>query len=174
MHELLALTWSFFKVGIFAYGGGPSMIPLIQEEVVVLHKWMTIEEFTDALAMGYALPGPIACKTAAIVGMKVAGIPGILLANVAIILPSVIAVLLLMQTFLAFKDSVFVTATLKAVRPAVVAMLLLVSWDMLPKSVTNWSTAFIGAVAFVAMARFNVHPALTIAGSAAVGLVIYR
>ncbi|MDA0747053.1 MAG: chromate transporter, partial [bacterium] len=58
--KLLDIFVSFTKVGVFAYGGGPSMIPLVQEEVVDVHGWMTIEEFADALAMGYALPGPIA------------------------------------------------------------------------------------------------------------------
>ena len=73
--DLLRLFISFTKVGVFAYGGGPSMIPLVQEEVVDVNGWMTIEEFTDALAMGYALPGPIATKMAAYIGYKVAHIP---------------------------------------------------------------------------------------------------
>ena len=53
--ELFKLFVSFTKVGVFAYGGGPSMIPLVQEEAVDVNRWMTIEEFTDALAMGYAI-----------------------------------------------------------------------------------------------------------------------
>ena len=87
---LLDIFISFSKVGIFAYGGGPSMIPLVQEEVVDVHGWMTIEEFTDALAMGYALPGPIATKMAAYIGYKVAHGPGLLVALFGTVFPSLI------------------------------------------------------------------------------------
>lgn len=172
--ENLALFWSFFKVGIFAYGGGPSMIPLIQEEVVDIHHWMTIEEFTDALAMGYALPGPIACKMAGVTGMKVTGASGVLIANIAIILPSLLAMLALMHLFLQFKDSKFVTATLKAVRPAVIGLLLVVVWEMFPKAVVDVGTGLIGVAAFGAIAFAGVHPAWAIVAAAAIGLVAYR
>ena len=174
MSELLALLWSFTKVGIFAYGGGPSMIPLIQAEVVEVHHWMTIEEFTDALAMGYALPGPIACKMAAVVGMKISGVPGVIVANVGIIMPSLIAMLLLFRLFLQFKDAPYVTAMLTAVRPAVVGLLLVVVWEMFPKSVVNVSTGIIGALSFGVITVFGVHPAWAIAAAAVVGLVAYR
>ncbi len=172
--ELGQLTWSFFKVGILAYGGGPSMIPLIQEEVVDVHQWMTIEEFTDALAMGYALPGPIACKMAGIVGIQVAGIPGVIVANVAIVLPSLVAMLLLMSMFLQFKDSPLVAGTLKAVRPAVVGLLLVVVWEMFPRAVTNMSTGVISAATFGVIAFLGLHPAWAIVAAGMIGLAAYR
>ena len=172
--ENLTLFWSFFKVGMFAYGGGPAMIPLIQEEVVDVHQWMTIEEFTDALAMGYALPGPIACKMAAVVGMQVTGLSGVIVANVAITVPAVVAMLTLMSMFMRFKDSPYVMATLKAVRPAVVALLLVIVWEMFPKSVTSVGTGVIGAVTFGVIAFGGLHPAWAIVAAGAVGLVAYR
>lgn len=172
--KLGQLCWSFFKVGVFAYGGGPSMIPLIQEEVVDVHHWMTIEEFTDALAMGYALPGPIACKMAAVVGVQVAGAPGVIVANLAIILPSLLAMLGLMAMFLQFKDSPYVTATLKAVRPAVIGLLMVVVWEMFPRSVTSLSTGLIGATAFGVIAFGGLHPAWAIVAAGAVGMLVYR
>lgn len=172
--ELGQLTWSFFKVGIFAYGGGPAMIPLIQEEVVDIHHWMTIEEFTDAMAMGYALPGPIACKMAGVVGMQVAGAAGVVVANIAIILPSLFAMLALMSMLLQFKDSPMVAATLSAVRPAVVGLLLVVVWEMFPRAVTNVSTGIIGAATFGVIAFLDVHPAWAIVTAALVGMVTHR
>lgn len=174
MLQLAQLFWSFLKIGIFAYGGGPAMIPLIQEEVVDVHGWMTIEEFADALAMGYALPGPIACKMAGVVGMKVSGLSGVVCANVAIVMPSLIAMLVLMQFLLQFKDSPYVVATLRAVRPAVVGLLLVVIWEMLPKSVMNLSTGIIGAATFGVIAFGGVHPAWAIVAAAVVGLVGFR
>jgi len=75
---LLRIFIAFAKVGLFGYGGGPSMIPLMQEEVVDAHHWLSTEEFVDALAMGNALPGPIATKMSLYVGYKLAGMPGAL------------------------------------------------------------------------------------------------
>ena len=73
MEAVLALFWSFLKIGTVGYGGGPSMIPLILEEVVNLRQWMNVESFMDILAIGNALPGPIATKMSVVIGYDVAG-----------------------------------------------------------------------------------------------------
>jgi chromate transporter len=172
--QLFDIFISFTKVGAFAYGGGPSMIPLIQEEVVDVHGWMTIEEFTDALAMGYALPGPIATKMAAYVGYKIAHVPGLLVALAGTVLPSLAMMMILAACFWSYKDSPYVQATLTAVRPAVVGLLFVVVWQMFPKSVTSWHTGLIAAAAFAAITLLNVHPALAIVASALVGVAFYR
>ena len=172
--DLLRLFISFTKVGVFAYGGGPSMIPLVQEEVVDVHGWMTIEEFTDALAMGYALPGPIATKMAAYIGYKVAHIPGLLVALLGTVFPSLLMMMILALFFFKYKDTPIAQAMLKAVRPAVVGLLLVVVWEMCPKSVTSWHTGLIACGAFVAIYFLNLHPALAIVATAAIGLAFYR
>ena len=172
--ELFKLFVSFTKVGVFAYGGGPSMIPLVQEEAVDVNRWMTIEEFTDALAMGYALPGPIATKMAAYIGYKVAHIPGLLMALFGTVFPSLVMMMILAIGFMAYKDTPLVQAMLKAVRPAVVGLLLVVVWDMFPKSVTSWHTGLIALAAFGAIHFLNLHPALAIVVTAALGLAFYR
>ncbi|HAA74334.1 TPA: chromate transporter [Candidatus Latescibacteria bacterium] len=171
---LLDLFISFTKVGVFAYGGGPSMIPLVQEEVVDVHGWMSIEEFTDALAMGYALPGPIATKMAAYIGYKIAHIPGLIVAILGTVLPSLLMMMLLAVFFWTYKDSPYVQATLKAVRPAVVGLLFVVVWEMFPKSVTSWHTGLIAVITFAAITLLSVHPAVAIVVSAIVGVVAYR
>jgi len=172
--ELLRMLVSFTKVGVFAYGGGPSMIPLIQEEVVDVNGWMTIEEFTDALAMGYALPGPIATKMAAYIGYKVAHVPGLLVALFGTVFPSLLMMMILGLFFMKYKDTPVVQAMLKAVRPAVVGLLVVVVWEMCPKSVTSWHTALIALGAFVAINFLSLHPAVAIVATAILGLAIYR
>ncbi len=173
----MALLWRIFfafaKVGIFGYGGGPSMIPLIQEEVVDVHGWLTTEEFVDALAMGNSLPGPIAIKMSAYVGYKLAGVSGSLAGVLGIAAPSMILMLVMAAFFLKYKDVPQVQATLKAVRPAVVALMALVVYEIFPRSITSWDTALIMLVTFAAVAFLKVHPALTILGAAILGLVIY-
>lgn len=174
MRALLALLLSFVKVGVFGYGGGPSMIPLIEAEVVDVHNWMNTEEFIDALAMGNALPGPITIKMAAYTGYKVAGVLGALTATLGIFLPSMILMLILATLFIQYKDMPHVQATLKAVRPAVVALLAIVVYDMFPSSVTSWHTGTIAAVTFIIIAYLKIHPAFAVAGAALYGLIVYH
>jgi chromate transporter len=170
----LDLLVSFSKVGVFAYGGGPSMIPLLQEEVVDLRGWMTIEEFTDALAMGNALPGPIATKMAGYVGYKVARMPGLIAALTGTVLPSLLLMMGLALVFWRYKERPAVQAMLKAVRPAVVGLLAVVVWEMAPRSVTSWHTGLIALASFGAICFLNLHPALAIVVTAALGLAVYR
>lgn len=172
--ELLRLFVAFVKVGIFAYGGGPSMIPLVQEEVVEIHGWMTHEEFTDTLAMGYALPGPIATKMAGLIGYKVAHLPGLLIALSGTVLPSLLLMMLLGLTLRVYQESPLVRCMLQAVRPAVVGLLLVVVWQIWPKSVTSWDTALIALGAFGAIHGLNLHPGIAIVAAAVLGLAMYR
>ena len=174
MRTLLALLLSFVKVGVFGYGGGPSMIPLVEAEVVDVHHWMNTEEFIDALAMGNALPGPIAIKIAAYTGFKIAGVPGAVTATLGISLPAMILMLILATLFLQYKDMPHVQATLKAVRPAVVALLAVVVYEMFPSSVTSWHTGAIAAVTFIIIVYLKIHPAFAIAGAALFGLIAYH
>ena len=173
MPLLLRIFFAFAKVSIFGYGGGPSMIPLIQEEVVDVNGWLTTEEFVDALAMGNSLPGPIATKMSAYVGYKLAGLPGSLAGVLGMVAPSMILMLVMAVFFFRYKDTPKVQATLKAVRPAVVALLALTVYEIFPQSVTSWDTALIMIVAFALVAFLKVHPALAILGTAILGLVIY-
>ena len=172
-------TWfnlflTFSKIGILGYGGGPAMIPLIQEEVVEGHDWMTDEDFVDTLAMGNTLPGPIATKMSMFIGYKLGGWLGGACALVGLLWPSLTLMMVLGIAFLRFKDLPFARAMLTAVRPVVVALLAYTVYTVFPKSVKNWHTGLIALVAFAAVAFLNVHPALTILGAAILGLAVYR
>jgi chromate transporter len=170
----LNLFLTFTKIGVLGYGGGPSMIPLIQEEVVEGHTWMTDEEFVDTLAMGNALPGPIATKMSMFVGYKIGGWVGGFLALLALLWPSSVLMMILGIAFMRFKDMPFAQAMLIAVRPVVVALLAYTAYSVFPKSIKNWHTGLIGLAAFAAVAFLNVHPALTILAAAILGLIVYR
>lgn len=173
----MLLLWEIFlafaKVGIFGYGGGPSMIPLVQAEVVDVHHWLTNEEFVDTLAMGYALPGPISTKMSGYIGFRLAGLPGAIAGVTGIFLPSLVLMLLLAGILLTYKDTRYVQATLKAVRPVVVALLAVTVWEILPQSIKGWDTALIGVGAFLVVAFLNVHPAIAILAAAVLGLIVY-
>ena len=96
---MLAQLWdllvAFARASNLGFGGGPAVVPLIKIEVVERYQWLTNAEFTDALAVGNALPGPIATKLAGYIGYQQAGWLGALVANIGVILPTVLAVILL-------------------------------------------------------------------------------
>lgn len=173
----MGLLWQIFaafaRVGIFGYGGGPSMIPLMQREVVSGQGWLTEPEFVDALALGNSLPGPIAIKMSAYTGYKLAGMLGAATGILGTILPSTIAMLLLAVAYLRFKDLPLVEAALRGIRPAVVALLFWVAYDLFSQGVASLETAAIGIAVFAAVAFLDLHPAIAILGAGTIGLVAF-
>ena len=91
----LELFWSFFQVGLFSIGGGYAAMPLIQDQVVDIHPWLTMTGFADIMAIAEMTPGPIALNAATFVGIQVAGLPGALIATIGCIFPSCVIVMTL-------------------------------------------------------------------------------
>lgn len=166
---LWQLTVAFGRANIFGFGGGPSVIPLIQQEVVDNYKWLTTEEFTDALAFGNALPGPIATKMAAYVGYKMAGLAGSVTALLGTIVPSAAAMLALAGVYFKYKDAPQIVGILKGVRPVVVILLVQTAWEMGSKSFPNISTWVIALIALIAVFALRVHPIILILASMTYG-----
>lgn len=128
----LKLFWTFFKIGLFGFGGGYGMLSLIQNEVVEKQKWISNSEFTDIVAVSQMTPGPIGINSATYVGFKAienAGMTrteavcGSLLASFSVMLPSFILMLLISAFFMHYKDHKSVQTVLKWLRPVVVGML---------------------------------------------------
>ena len=167
----LQILWTFSKIGVLGFGGGPAFIPLIQEEVVDVRGWLTTEEFIDTLAMGNTLPGPIATKMAAYTGWKLAGVPGAILAVAGTVGPSMILMILLITYVYSLKDQPRMQGVLRGIRPAVVALLAWTAWDIAPKAVKNVPQGIVALATFAAIILFNIHPALAIIGAAVVGFL---
>ena len=181
---MLHLLWDVFfamaRVGIFGYGGGPAAIPLVQKEAVGA-GWMTNEEFADVLAMGNALPGPIATKMSGFIGYKVLlasshnsiiGLIGAMSGVVGMVLPSLVLMLILAIAFMQFKDYPQVKAALKAVRPVIVGLLAYTAWTVVPTPL-RLDAVVIAIVAFLALVFFDIHPILLIVGATLFGVVVY-
>jgi len=169
----LLLIWqlilAFGRANIFGFGGGPAVIPLIREEVVDNFNWLTIDEFTDTLAMGNSLPGPIATKMAAYIGYKVAGLGGALAALTSTVVPTALAMVGLAGLYMRFKDTPQMSGMLKAVRPVVVILLLQVTIEMGMGSMRVPVTWVIALVAAVLVFQFKIHPAILIVASMVFG-----
>ena len=128
----LKLFWTFFKIGLFGFGGGYGMLSLIQNEVVENQQWISNSEFTDIVAVSQMTPGPIGINSATYVGYKAienAGMTrtqavfGSLLASFSVMLPSFILMLLISAFFMHYKDHKSVQTVLSWLRPVVVGML---------------------------------------------------
>lgn len=128
----LKIFWTFFKIGLFGFGGGYAMISMIQAEVVSNHGWMTNGEFTDIVAISQSTPGPIGINSATYVGYtsvvnagysSLWGALGSLIATFAVVLPSLILMLVISRFFMKYKNHPAVEHTFMGLRPAVVGLL---------------------------------------------------
>jgi chromate transporter len=162
MKNYFDIFMAFLRPGIFGFGGGQATIPLIQQEVVETFNWLSMPEFTDALALGNSLPGPITTKMAALIGYKVGGIVGALVALAGLILPSAIAIIILINIYMRFKDARWLKGMMTGVRPVVVILIFNVVIMMAKKSFPNTQTYIIAAIAAVAVFAFNIHPVVII------------
>jgi len=172
MSAVLALFWSLLKIGCVGYGGGPSMVPLIKEEVVNIQQWMPVTDFMDILAIGNALPGPIATKMSVVIGFDVAGPLGALAALAGTVLPSVIVLILLLRFVAMISGNPKVTSMLKGLRPVVVALLAYAAYDMSFGSLTGVLTWIIGGVTLLLMIFTKIHPALFVVAGAVAGALL--
>ena len=120
----LKLFISFFKIGAFTFGGGWAMIPLIEREVVDKQNWIKREDFVDALAIAQSLPGVLAVNISILIGNKLRGLKGCLTATLGTILPSFLIILAIAIWFVQTYDNPVVERIFKAIRPAVVALIV--------------------------------------------------
>ena len=185
----MKLLWGLFivfsRVALFSWGGGPASMGLMQRETVGA-GWVTTEEFADALALGNALPGPIAPQVSAYIGYKMAGIWGAIMAVTGTILPSTVLMMIMVVYFFGVKDSPAVAAMLKAVRPVIVGLLLWTTYVMAysvfsvskigwGKGLTqNWDKAMIAIVAFALLTLTEINPVWLVIIGAALGFFVYR
>ncbi|MFZ4855635.1 MAG: chromate transporter [Desulfuromonadaceae bacterium] len=196
----VTLLWKIFvlfsRVALFSWGGGPASLALMQRETTealwippgsnTAVPWTTPLEFSDAVAVGNALPGPIAPQVSAYVGYKMAGFPGAVAAAVGTVLPTTLLMLVMIVYFFRIKDSLLVQSMLKAVRPVVVGLLLWTAYDMaysvfgvkragwVTSLNIGWDKVFIVAVTFGLLTMTRINPALVILGAACLGGIVYR
>ena len=119
----LQLFLSFLQIGSFSFGGGYAAMPLIQNQVVDLHHWLSLSEFTDLVTISQMTPGPIAVNSATFVGIKIAGIPGAIVATLGCILPACIIVTIIAWLYLKYRNMKSLQVVLSTLRPAVVSLI---------------------------------------------------
>lgn len=181
----LELLWSFIQIGMFSIGGGYAAMPLIQNQVVDIHPWLTLQQFADVMAIAEMTPGPIAINAATFVGMQVAGIPGAILATLGCVLPSCAIVLTLAYFYYRFRGLTMVQGVLAGLRPAVIAMIASAGLSLmilafygqrqLPADLLDLdliAVIIFGAAIFV-LRKWKVSPIWIMAGAGVAGIVLY-
>jgi len=137
------LFFIFFKIGSFTLGGGYSMIPLIEREIVENKKWVNRKDFVDMLALAQSAPGVIAINTAIFVGYKIKGFKGSLVTSLGCALPSFLIILLVATMFTDIRDNEIVNRIFKGIRPAIVALIAAPVFNMAKTANVTWKTIFI-------------------------------
>ena len=165
----IQLFLSFFQISLFSFGGGYAALPLIQGQVVNVHHWLSMTEFTDLITISQMTPGPIAINAATFVGTKIAGIQGAVVSTLGCILPSCILVTLLAWLYLKYQKMDLLQEVLKSLRPAVVAMigsagisiLQTAFWEASGKMVisdTSWLMVGIFVVCVILLRKVKMNP----------------
>lgn len=179
----LQLFYTFFKIGLFGFGGGYAMLSMIQGEVVTRYNWLSTQEFTDIVAISQSTPGPIGINAATYVGFTATGsIWGSVLATFAVVLPSFILMLTISKFFLKYQKHPVVEAVFSGLRPAVVGLLASAALVLMDTenfgSPTKDTYTFIMSVlifivAFVGTRKYKVNPILMIVACGVAGLILY-
>jgi chromate transporter len=164
---------SFLKIGALSFGGGPAAISMMQKELTE-NTALTGKEFSEGLALGYSLPGPIISNLAVYTGLKLGGFATATIAVAAAIMPSVLIMGLSATLFSYYHELPILQAALKAIRPTVIALLAFSIYKLAPASVFSIDQAAIGAVMLLLMVLVNMNPVWAILLSGLLGILIYR
>jgi len=179
----LQLFYTFFKIGLFGFGGGYAMLSMIQGEVVTRYEWISSQEFTDIVAISQMTPGPIGINAATYIGFTSTGsVWGSIIATFAVVLPSFILMLTISKFFLKYQKHPVVESIFNGLRPAVVG--LLASAALVLMNVENFGSPtddtysfvisiIIFLIAFIGTRKYKANPILMIIACGIAGLFLY-
>lgn len=184
----LQLFYTFFKIGLFGFGGGYAMISMIQGEVVTRHEWLSSNEFTDIIAISQMTPGPIGINSTTYVGYSAVvnagyshavGILGSTIATVSVVLPSFILMVLISKFFLKYQKHPIIASVFEGLRPGVVGLLAAAALVLMNREnfgTYNWqilTSIILFAGTFIASYRYKVNPILLIVICGIIGYVTF-
>ena len=184
----LQLFYTFFKIGLFGFGGGYAMISMIQGEVVTRHEWLSSNEFTDIIAISQMTPGPVGINSATYVGYSAVvnagyshavGILGSTIATVSVVLPSFILMVLISKFFLKYQKHPIIASVFEGLRPGVVGLLAAAALVLMNREnfgTYNWqilTSIILFAGTFIASYRYKVNPILLIVICGIIGYVTF-
>lgn len=173
MSIYLKIFLIFTKIGLFSYGGGNAILPLIKQEVVSTNLWLKPNEFTDLVAIAQVTPGPIAINAATYIGYKVGGFTGSVLANLGVILPTFIIMILLTRAFIKFQHNKYVENIFSGILPVTVGLIASAAIMVSYGSFIDYKSVLICAAVFIASYKYKVNPILLTIISGILGFIFY-
>ena len=176
----LQLFWAYLKIGIFGFGGGYAMLSMIEFEVVDHYGWMSIEEFSDMVALSQMTPGPVSINIATFIGYTVGGFWGSMVATAAIVIPSLLLLVFVLRFLFKNKENYIVKTTLSSMKPVIAGLIFVAALMMMnPESFADAGlhgsniSVIICAVSFIATYFAKINPILLIIASGLVGYLVY-
>ena len=178
---LLILFFVFFKIGLFSFGGGYAILPLIQADVVDLHKWVNVQQFTDIVAISQVTPGPISLNAATYVGYLIGNKAGFwdafimgTAATLGLILPSVIIMTIFSKFYLKFQDNKYMDNAFAGLKIVVVGLILAAAIMLIDKNnFIDWKSVAIFIISVTLVLKWKVNPILLTLIAAIAGIIIY-
>ncbi len=164
------LFLTYLKIGLFTFGGGYAMIPLMKRELVDNRKWITEDDILDIFAVSETTPGPVAINSATFIGYKLKGFWGAFTATFGIVLPSFVIIVLISLIFDAFMSNRIIQYAFWGIRAGVLALIFNAFIMMFKKCPRHWLAYTIAAAAFILVAFLHINAIIVIIGSALLGL----
>lgn len=172
--KLLDLFWTFVRIGVCTFGGGYSIMPILQREIVDGKGWATEEDIMDYYAIAQCTPGVIGVNTATFIGGRVAGNLGGFMATFGFVLPSYFIIVIIASFLTHFADIPAVQHAFAGIQVVVCALVLRAIWKMLRKGIVDWLTALIFVITFICIAQFGISPIILVIASALIGILACR
>ena len=170
---LIQLFIAFLKIGAFSFGGGYGVLAFMQKELIEANDWISIQDFTNIVAIAEMTPGPIAVNASTFVGYKMGGFTGSALATLGVVLVPFTLSLIVSVYFNKFKHLKQINWMLKGIRPAVLGLIADASINIGRISFVDVKSVIIGILVFVGVYRFKLNPILALAISGVLGIVAY-
>ncbi|MBR2067722.1 MAG: chromate transporter [Solobacterium sp.] len=174
MQIYIDLFVSWFKMGLFTFGGGYAMLPMIQKEVIEKHKWASEREIMDYYAVGQCTPGVIAVNTATFVGYKIIGILGGIVATLGVVSPSLLIISILTSLIANFSDLEIVQHALHGIQVAVCVLMFVAIEKLIKNGIQNMASFLLFVGAFILSYFTSVSTIWIVILAGICGYVIYQ
>lgn len=174
MKELFELYAAFFRIGLFTFGGGYAMLPMLTKEVVEKYHWATEAELMDYYAIGQCTPGVLAVNTATFVGYKYKGVIGGIIATLGVVTPSIIIISLIASFLKNFADLEIVKHAFNGIRAAVVVLILNAIVKLAKKSLVDKICIGICILILILSMVTDFSPAIFVVLAGFIGWLVHR
>lgn len=169
---VIKLFVTFIKVGLFTIGSGYSMLVLAQRYVVDTYHWLTLQEFTDLVAISEVTPGPIMVNLATFVGTKVAGLKGAVSATLGLIIMPFIALYIIAISYSQLKNYPIIANLLRVIRPMAIGLIVVAVLNLFKTSITDLTTALIAVAVIALVYVFKINPIFIVMAGIVLALLI--